>query len=114
MFFEIARQELSERYQIKYNLLYYPDQNDHDTLRKDPLFKMIAGRSPDDKNDLACQPTISRFENAITPSCLLRLEELFLDQFVPLTVNVFSDFAFVKSINVVTVIEINQPCWGII
>ncbi len=60
----------------------YPDQNDHDVLRKDPLFKMIAGRSPDDEKDLACQPTISRFENAITPSCLLQLEELFLDQFV--------------------------------
>ena len=60
----------------------YPDQNDHDVLRKDPLFKMIAGRSPNDKTDLACQPTISRFENAITPSCLLRLEELFMEQFV--------------------------------
>ena len=60
----------------------YPDQNDHETLRSDPLFKMIAGRSPDDENDLASQATISRFENAITPSSLLQLEELFLDQFV--------------------------------
>ena len=24
----------------------YPDQNDHDTLRHDPVFKLLAGRSP--------------------------------------------------------------------
>ena len=40
------------------------DQNDHDTLRSDPVFKLIADRSPDDP-DLASQPTLSRFENAI-------------------------------------------------
>ena len=42
----------------------YPDQNDHDVLRSDPVFKLIAGRSPD-ADDLASQPTLSRFENAI-------------------------------------------------
>ena len=26
----------------------YADQNDHDLLRTDPLFKLLAGRSPDD------------------------------------------------------------------
>src|SRR5579859_2089509 len=26
----------------------YEDQNDHDTLRSDPVFKLIANRSPDD------------------------------------------------------------------
>ena len=30
----------------------YADQNDHDTLRTDPVFKLIANRSPDDA-DLA-------------------------------------------------------------
>src|SRR6516225_6593126 len=30
----------------------YEDQNDHDTLRADPVFKLIADRSPDD-DDLA-------------------------------------------------------------
>ena len=30
----------------------YPDQNDHDVLRADPVFKLIAGRSPD-ADDLA-------------------------------------------------------------
>ena len=43
----------------------YEDQNDHDTLRSDPVFKLIAGRLPADK-DLASQPTLSRFENAVT------------------------------------------------
>ena len=42
----------------------YEDQNDHDTLRTDPVFKLIADRSPDDP-DLASQPTLSRFENQI-------------------------------------------------
>jgi hypothetical protein len=26
----------------------YEDQNDHDTLRADPVFKLVAGRSPED------------------------------------------------------------------
>src|SRR5690242_10685936 len=43
----------------------YVDQNDHDALRSDPVFKLIANRSPDDA-DLASQPTLSRFENAIS------------------------------------------------
>jgi hypothetical protein len=30
----------------------YEDQNDHDTLRADPVFKLVAGRSPND-GDLA-------------------------------------------------------------
>jgi hypothetical protein len=42
----------------------YPDQNDHDVLRSDPVFKLLCNRSIRD-NDLASQPTLSRFENAI-------------------------------------------------
>ena len=59
----------------------YEDQNDHDTLRSDPIFKMIADRHVDDP-DLASQPTISRVENAVTASDLLRLEDWFIDRFV--------------------------------
>jgi hypothetical protein len=59
----------------------YEDQNDHDTLRSDPVFKLIAGRSPDDP-DLASQPTLSRFENQIDIPSLKRLRELFVDQFI--------------------------------
>jgi len=59
----------------------YPDQNDHDTRGADPVFKLVAGRSPDGDN-LASQPTLSRFENAISPRSLLRLEDLEAAQFV--------------------------------
>jgi hypothetical protein len=59
----------------------YVDQNDHDTLRSDPVFKLIADRSPDDA-DLASQPTLSRFENAIDIASLKRLREQVVDQFI--------------------------------
>lgn len=59
----------------------YEDQNDHDALRSDAIFKLLAGRLPDDA-DLASQPTLSRFENSLTASSLLRLEQWFLEQFV--------------------------------
>ena len=42
----------------------YADQNDHDVLRSDPIFKLLCDRSIED-DDLASQPTLSRFENAI-------------------------------------------------
>jgi hypothetical protein len=50
----------------------YEDCNDHDTLRDDPVFKMIADRLPEDEA-LASQPTLSRFENLVPPAALLRL-----------------------------------------
>lgn len=59
----------------------YEDQNDHDALRSDAIFKLLAGRLPDDA-DLASQPTMSRFENSITAGTLLRLEDWFLERFV--------------------------------
>jgi hypothetical protein len=59
----------------------YEDQNDHDALRSDAVFKLLAGRLPIDA-DLASQPTLSRFENAVEAADLLRLEDWFLEQFV--------------------------------
>ena len=50
----------------------YEDCNDHDTLRDEPVFKMIADRLPEDEA-LASQPTLSRFENSVTPAALQRL-----------------------------------------
>jgi hypothetical protein len=50
----------------------YEDCNDHDTLRDDPVFKLIADRLPDGK-PLASQPTLSRFENQVTPAMLQKL-----------------------------------------
>lgn len=59
----------------------YEDQNDHDQLRHDPVFKLIADRSPNDPA-LASQPTLSRFENDISIAALKRLRDVFIDQFV--------------------------------
>lgn len=59
----------------------YQDQNDHDTLRHDPVFKLLADRSPND-DDLASQPTLSRFENAITIKSLKNVRDVFIDQFI--------------------------------
>ena len=59
----------------------YEDCNDHDTLRSDPVFKIVADRHPED-DDLASQPTLSRFENAVDIASLFRLEDFFLDDFI--------------------------------
>lgn len=49
----------------------YEDQNDHDALRTDAIFKLLADRLPEG-DDLASQLTLSRFENSITPKSLPR------------------------------------------
>jgi hypothetical protein len=59
----------------------YADQNDHDQLRYDAVFKLVAGRRPSD-DELASQPTLSRFENAISVRSLVRLRDVFLDHFL--------------------------------
>jgi hypothetical protein len=59
----------------------YEDQNDHDTLRSDPVFKLLADRLPDGP-DLASQPTLSRFENAVSIPDLWRLRDVFVDLFI--------------------------------
>jgi hypothetical protein len=56
-------------------------QNRHDTLRAGPVFKLLADRSANE-NDPASQPTLSRFENAISVRSLKRLRDVFLDQFM--------------------------------
>jgi len=53
----------------------YEDCNDHDTLRDDPIFKIVTGRLPDG-TPLASQPTLSRFENLVTPAVLQKLIDL--------------------------------------
>src|SRR5262249_44326214 len=59
----------------------YEDQNDHDTLRHDPIFKLLADRSPDG-DPLASQPTLSRFENLINIPSLKRLRDVLIQQFL--------------------------------
>ena len=57
----------------------YEDCNDHDTLRDDPVFKMIAGRLPEGEA-LASQPTLSRLENTVTIASLFKLIDLTIRQ----------------------------------
>jgi Transposase DDE domain group 1 len=59
----------------------YEDQNDHDTLRSDPVFKLIADRLPDDP-DLSSQPTLSRFENSVSIPDLWHLRDVLADEFI--------------------------------
>ena len=59
----------------------YADQNDHDMLRSDPVFKLICDGSIHD-DDLASQPTLSRFENAIATGDFPKLRDWFVDQFI--------------------------------
>jgi len=53
----------------------YPDANDHTRLRHDPALKLVADRAPDGEA-LASQPTLSRFENAVTAKQVAGLNRL--------------------------------------
>ena len=52
----------------------YADQDDADTLRGDPLLKLVCGRPPETGADLASQPTLSRLENAVDRRACARLQ----------------------------------------
>jgi hypothetical protein len=60
----------------------YEDANDCDRLRTDPIFKIFAERKPESGEPLGSQPTISRFENAISRTTLYRLAKVFVDCFI--------------------------------
>ncbi len=51
----------------------YPDGNDAGRLGVDPIQKLLCGRDPVAGEDLASQPTLSRFENAVTRADLYRM-----------------------------------------
>ncbi len=55
----------------------YEDCNDHDTLRDDPILKIVAGKLPED-DPLASQPTLSRFENSVTIRSLHKLMDFLI------------------------------------
>jgi hypothetical protein len=59
----------------------YEDQDDADTLRSDPLLKLVCGRLPNDP-DLASQPTLSRFENAVDFKSCYRLARALLQVYL--------------------------------
>jgi hypothetical protein len=57
----------------------YPDADDLDDLRRDPAFKLACGRLPESGDDLASQPTMSRWENAPDLRTLIRLSHAMVD-----------------------------------
>jgi hypothetical protein len=54
----------------------YPDANDSARLASDPIHKMLLDRDPLSGRDLASQPTLSRFENAVGPKELYAMAEV--------------------------------------
>ena len=57
----------------------YPDANDADGLANDPIQKLLLDRDPVTGGRLASQPTVSRFENAVTSRALYGLGEALTD-----------------------------------
>ena len=53
----------------------YPDTNDAARLGSDPVHKLLVGRDPIQGEDLASQPTLSRFENGRDRKQLFRLSQ---------------------------------------
>ncbi len=53
----------------------YADGNDAARIANDPVFKLLAGRDPVSGSALASQPTLSRFENAVSSAELLQMSE---------------------------------------
>lgn len=62
----------------------YEDGNDHNRLRSDPALKLVCDRRVGEGQDLASQPTLSRFENAVTARQIARLNGLLVHQYVQL------------------------------
>ena len=60
----------------------YEDTNDANTLRDDPIFKLMLDRLPESGASLASQPTISRFENRVSRPALYRMALVLLEQFI--------------------------------
>jgi Transposase DDE domain group 1 len=60
----------------------YADQNDATTLRNDPLWKSVCDRRPDEKDALSSQPSLSRFEHAMTARAVVELTHALEDDYV--------------------------------
>jgi len=60
----------------------YEDANDANTLRHDPIFKLLLDRLPETGAPLASQPTLSRFENRVSRTELYRMALVLVDHFL--------------------------------
>lgn len=61
--------------------LGYEDLNDHDTLRHDPLFAVMADKREVDE-PLASSPTLCRFENRVDRKTLARISAVPVETFI--------------------------------
>ena len=57
----------------------YPDGNDAGRLGAEPIQKLLCGRDPVKGEDLASQPTLSRFENSVDRADLYRMSVALAD-----------------------------------
>jgi len=79
-----VRHELSEliTQRVMAIALGYEDANDAARLASDPIHKLLVGRDPVDGEDLASQPTLSRFENAPDSKELFGMIEALADRVI--------------------------------
>ena len=79
-----VRHELSEliTQRVMAIALGYEDANDAARLASDPIHKLLVGRDPVDGEDLASQPTLSRFENAPDSKELFCMIEALADRVI--------------------------------
>ena len=62
--------------------LGYEDGNDHHDLRNDPLLQLLTERGVDPARPLASPATLCRLENGVDRETLVRISEVFLEQFI--------------------------------
>jgi len=60
----------------------YEDANDAARLASDPVHKLLVGRDPEQGEDLASQPTLSRFENSVDRKEVLTMAEVLADSVI--------------------------------
>jgi len=60
----------------------YEDQNDSNSLREDPLLKLLCGSMPQSGAELASQPTICRLENAPSAGACYRMADAIFELYL--------------------------------
>lgn len=60
----------------------YEDDNDHQTLREDPMLQLCAGVDPVQGTRLASPSTLSRLTNRITRRDCVAMQEVLVDRFI--------------------------------
>jgi len=83
----------------------YEDANDSNTLRDDPIFKLLLDRLPETGASLASQPTLSRFENRVSRPELYRMALELLHQFI-------ASYASAPKVIVLDVDDTEDPVHG--